>query len=99
MIKFILGFAIWATTQELGLRPLWMMLGFGISGIVLQVIYTHALNDYLVGEDSVLKYGARNLKELRSIIPIPRLVIFLDILAKAFGYAAFGGLMLWLGWV
>lgn len=101
MLDLILGFAIWAGAQWAGLRPLWMILGFGVTALVVQVKYTHTLNDYLFlgNDDPVPRYGVRNLSRLRRVIPVPRRVVLLDTLPKALAYAAFGGVCLGLGWV
>jgi len=106
MLKLILGVAIWAVAQKVGLRPLWMILGFGATALVVQVTYTHALNDCL-GGDPVSRHqtlrllGIRNLDELHRATRggIPRVIWFLDTLAKALAYAAFGGILLGLGWI
>ncbi len=99
MLKLILGFAIWAGAQAAGLRPLWMILGFGVTALVVQVKYSHMLNDYLGGDAPVPTYGVRNLSELRRALPVPRPIVLLDTLAKALAYAALGGVFLWFGWV
>jgi len=68
--------------------PLLLIIVFSILGIISQIAYAHYLNRYLGGEDPVIKYRTRSLKQLRRLISIPIYIIVLNTLAVVFGYAA-----------
>ncbi|MGI9310329.1 MAG: hypothetical protein ACR2P7_02215 [bacterium] len=72
---------------------------FFIIGAVVQTLYARSLNEFLGGQDPVWKFGARNLSQLRAVMPIPVAVFILDFLAKAFMYASVISILGALGFV
>ncbi len=66
--------------------PVILIIVFGVLGVISQIVYARSLNKYLEGVDPV-KYGARSLKDLRTVMPIPFFIIILSKLAVLFGFA------------
>ena len=63
----------------------WITLGICfVLGAVFQVLYTQSLNAFLGGRDPVQLFGAKNLRELNSVIPLPIPILVLDFIAKVF---------------
>ena len=86
ILKFLIGVVLGGIGINIIRPPIILVVIFIIMGIIFQVIYSHRLNAFLGGEDPV-KYGARSLKQLKTIMPIPPVVTVLNILAGAFWYA------------
>ncbi|MCJ7588907.1 MAG: hypothetical protein MUQ00_13555 [Candidatus Aminicenantes bacterium] len=86
VLKFFVGVVLGGIGINIIKPPIILVVIFIIMGIIFQVVYTHRLNAFLRGEDPV-KYGARSLKQLKTIMPIPLIVTVLNIIAGAFLYA------------
>ena len=77
----------------------WVLaLGFWGCAVPLQVSYTHRLNAFLGGADPVPTFGARNLSQLKSTIPVPLSVSVLNFLAKMAAWAGVVALLFSIGW-
>jgi len=70
---------------------------FWVCAIPVQVAYTKRLNAFLGGADPVTTFGAKNLSQLKSIIPIPFSITVLSVIAKAMGWAGLVALLFSVG--
>ncbi len=97
MLKLIVGTILGILAKEFINIPLLNITIFVLGGIVLQVVYTHRLNNHIGGVDPVQEYGVRNLKELSRIIQIPIYIKLLDIMAKSCFYAFLVSILFFFG--
>lgn len=87
MLKMVAGLIAGGVVTGLTMRPLLAGAAFLVAGAFLQWRYARTLNGHLGGVDPVREFGARSLKELRAIVPVPLRISALDFSAKACGWA------------
>ena len=90
LLKLIVGGGIAAVGLKVVKAPIGVLfVAFGVLGIGCQLSYARLLNNFLQGEDPVRRFGAHSFNQLRQMISIPPLIITLEVLSKAFLFAAF----------
>jgi hypothetical protein len=97
MIAFV-GGVVLALSLHFATGLNWaLVVTFWMCAVPVQVAYTRRLNSFLGGSDPVATFGARNLRQLKSIIPVPLSVTVLNVLSKAMGWAGLVALLLSVG--
>lgn len=70
-----------------------------VPALVLQHAYAVRLNSWLGGKDPVATYGARNLRQLRSLMHVPFAIVGLQFCARALWCAGAAAVLIALGWL
>jgi len=92
MIAFLLGAGIGLGLHHLTGQTWLLAIGCWVVALPLQSAYARTLAVFIGGVDPVARYGARNLSELRRVVPIPLSIVMLSFLARTLGWA--GGMAL-----